>query len=101
MREKRIWTEGRCKKKKEEETGTETISTALKVFYIILNSVIIVLVLKQEAKERGFGTGSPQAGQSYLAKTGRISAEKAQAAATGIMIAVYAATAAALLFLGR
>ena len=67
----------------------------------MLNTAVVVLVLKQDAKEKGFGGGSAQSARSYLAKTKRVTAEKAQVIATRVMIVLYAAVAVALLILGR
>ena len=78
----------------------EKLMLALKVFFVILNIAIIVIVLKQDAKERGFGSRSAAVKASYLSKEKRMTAERAQVIATRVMIAMYAAAALILLVAG-
>ena len=75
------------------------LTTVLKAAFIILNIMIVVIVLKQDAKERGFsGTSAARTG-SYLEKTGRRSSEQVMVIATRVMIIMYAAIALALLII--
>ena len=78
----------------------DKMTTALKVSFIILNCALTALILKQDAKERGFGrrTSAPQA-RAAAAK--RRTEEDMQVIATRVMIVLYAAAAIALLLLGR
>lgn len=77
----------------------DTVKTVIKILFILLNLALTVLILKQDAKERGFGRGA-SAPQSYLTRTKRKSAEDMQVIATRVMILLYAAAAVALLLLG-
>ena len=78
----------------------EQIQTALKVFFIVLNCVIVAMILKQETKERGFGSRGTALPPSYLSKNGKMTTEKKMVMATRVMIVLYAASAVAILLLG-